>query len=323
MLNKQGMNYIDVILLAIVVFLIWTDYQRGFILSALQLFTWIGSLVIAFISYAPLSSALLKLAPSLSHWAGPLSFIVALILSRVVLERIATEIVQRVPARTHRHILNKILGIVPGMLSGLIWAALLATLFLLMPLTKISTDTHESKFSEVLVSKVSWLQSEVSPVFSGALNSIARKTTIESGNKETIKLPFTTTKAKERPELAVEMLVLVNKERTKRGLNALKADPEMASVALQHSEDMLARGYFSHYTPEGHSPFDRIQKAEVRFITAGENLALAPTLEQAHTGLMNSPGHRANILNKRFGRLGIGILDAGVYGLMITQNFRN
>lgn len=51
--------------------------------------------------------------------------------------------------------------------------------------------------------------------------------------------------------------------------------------------------------------------------------ALAPTLSQAHTGLMNSPGHRANILNNGFGRVGIGILDAGIYGLMITQNFRN
>jgi uncharacterized protein YkwD len=61
----------------------------------------------------------------------------------------------------------------------------------------------------------------------------------------------------------------------------------------------------------------------VRFITAGENLALAPTLRIAHRGLMNSPGHRANIMNPSFGRVGIGILEGGSHGLMITQNFRN
>jgi uncharacterized protein YkwD len=61
----------------------------------------------------------------------------------------------------------------------------------------------------------------------------------------------------------------------------------------------------------------------VRFLAAGENLAYAHTLQIAHTGLMNSPGHRANILRKQFGRLGIGILDGGIHGLMITQNFRN
>lgn len=317
------MNYIDLILLAIAAFLIWTDYRRGFILSALMLLTWVGSLVSAFIAYAPLSSILLRLAPSLNYWADPLSFLIALIVSRLILELLSSDIVQRVPLKTHRHMLNKILGVIPGMVNALIWAALLATMFLLTPLTKISTETHESKFSAVLVSKVSWLQNELSPVFSEGLNKIARKTTIESSNEETIKLPFTTKNNKTRPDLAAEMLVLINKERTHRGLNTLKADPELTAVALQHSGDMLARGYFSHYTPEGLSPFDRINKAKVRFITAGENLALAPNLDQAHTGLMNSPGHRANILNRGFGRVGIGILDAGIRGLMITQNFRN
>jgi uncharacterized protein YkwD len=86
---------------------------------------------------------------------------------------------------------------------------------------------------------------------------------------------------------------------------------------------MFARGYFSHHTPDGKDPFDRMREGEVRFRTAGENLALAPTLQIAHNGLMDSPGHRANILRPQFGRLGIGILDGGRYGLMVTQKFRN
>ena len=70
-------------------------------------------------------------------------------------------------------------------------------------------------------------------------------------------------------------------------------------------------------------PFDRIRESNVQFKTAGENLALAPTLSIAHNGLMNSPGHRANILRPQFGRVGIGVLDSRRHGLMITQNFRN
>jgi uncharacterized protein YkwD len=97
----------------------------------------------------------------------------------------------------------------------------------------------------------------------------------------------------------------------------------MTEVARRHSVDMFARGYFSHVTPEGRSPFDRMNESGVAYRTAGENLALAPTLTIAHTGLMNSPGHRANILRPEFGRLGIGIVDGGARGLMVTQNFRN
>ncbi|HEX8637671.1 MAG TPA: CAP domain-containing protein, partial [Pyrinomonadaceae bacterium] len=120
-----------------------------------------------------------------------------------------------------------------------------------------------------------------------------------------------------------EMLELVNRERAANGLEPLASDPEMTEVARRHSADMFERGYFSHNTPENKTPFDRMRAADVRFRTAGENLALAPTLSIAHTGLMNSPGHRANILEPRYGRLGIGILDGGRRGLMITQNFRN
>ena len=78
-----------------------------------------------------------------------------------------------------------------------------------------------------------------------------------------------------------------------------------------------------HDSPDGKSPFDRMRDAKIEFSKAGENLALAQTLEIAHINLMNSPGHRANILHPAFGRLGIGIVDGGFYGLMISQEFRN
>ena len=119
------------------------------------------------------------------------------------------------------------------------------------------------------------------------------------------------------------MLGLVNMERRKRGLKPLVADPELVPVARAHSQDMFARGYFSHYTPEGKDPFDRMKAAKIRYQAAGENLALGQTLKICHDGLMNSPGHRANILNPAYGRLGVGILDGGTYGLMISQEFRN
>lgn len=126
-----------------------------------------------------------------------------------------------------------------------------------------------------------------------------------------------------RPDLEAEMLRMVNQERRRAGLNELIPDPDLTEVARIHSRDMLARGYFSHYTPEKVSPFDRMKQSNVTYMKAGENLSMAPNLTLSHRGLMNSPGHRENILKPAFGRLGIGIMDGGRYGLMITQDFRN
>jgi uncharacterized protein YkwD len=84
---------------------------------------------------------------------------------------------------------------------------------------------------------------------------------------------------------------------------------------------MLAQGYFSHIDAQGHDPFYRMKAAGISFGAAGENLALAPTIKLAHQGLMNSPGHKANILSTHYRTVGMGIIYAGQYGYMITQEF--
>ena len=168
------------------------------------------------------------------------------------------------------------------------------------------------------------LETALTPIFGEAIKqTLNRRIPTEPESNEIVSLPFKVENAPPRPDLEAEMLELVNQERAANGLAPLEADPELTEVARRHSADMFARGYFSHYTPEGKDPFDRMRESNVSFRNAGENLALAPTLQIAHTGLMNSPGHRANILRPQFGRVGIGILNGGRRGLMISQEFRN
>ena len=128
---------------------------------------------------------------------------------------------------------------------------------------------------------------------------------------------------KPSPQLERAMLALINEERGKRGLRMLSSDGDLTRVARAHSLDMLVRRYFSHNTPEGADPFDRLRTAGIRFRSAGENLAFAQAVEQAHEMLMNSKGHRDNILRPAFGRVGIGIIDDGRRGLMVSQEFRD
>jgi len=112
-------------------------------------------------------------------------------------------------------------------------------------------------------------------------------------------------------------------ERTLHGLPELVMDERLREIARRHSVDMFQRGYFSHINPEGKTPFDRIQAGGVSFIIAGENIAIAPTVSIAHQGLMDSQGHRENILRSQFRLVGIGAAQGGRYGTMFTQNFTN
>ena len=119
------------------------------------------------------------------------------------------------------------------------------------------------------------------------------------------------------------MLTLVNIERQKNNLRPLESDSALKELARDYARDMFARGYFSHYNPEGQSPFDRMKNRNILFFSAGENLALAPNVVLAHQGLINSPGHRANILSPDFGTVGIGAIDGGIYGMLFVQEFTN
>lgn len=117
------------------------------------------------------------------------------------------------------------------------------------------------------------------------------------------------------------MVELVNAERRKNNLPALKVDPEVTKVARIKSQDMVDNNYFSHNSPTYGSPFDMLRSFGINFLYAGENLALNNTVEGAHEGLMNSSGHRQNILNPNFTHIGIGVKPKDRNSFIFTQMF--
>ncbi|MGQ9532731.1 MAG: CAP domain-containing protein [Desulfotomaculales bacterium] len=117
------------------------------------------------------------------------------------------------------------------------------------------------------------------------------------------------------------MLALVNQARAESGLAPLTADPDLVRLARLKARDMVERGYFGHQSPTYGSPFDMLRSAGISYRYAGENLAGAPDVETAHNNLMASPGHRANILNRNYTRVGIGVVEGGPYGKVFVQLF--
>lgn len=116
---------------------------------------------------------------------------------------------------------------------------------------------------------------------------------------------------------------LTNQERTKAGLQPLKADNStLSKMARAKSQDMSDKNYFDHQSPTYGSPFDMMKKFGISYKTAGENIAAGQkTPEEVVQGWMNSPGHRANILNASFTTIGVGYVQGGSYGSYWTQEF--
>ncbi|MFD3696232.1 sigma-70 family RNA polymerase sigma factor [Streptomyces sp. NPDC058646] len=120
---------------------------------------------------------------------------------------------------------------------------------------------------------------------------------------------------------AGQVVALVNSERAAAGCGPLQEDPQLRTAAQGHSDDMAARDFFSHTSPDGSDPGKRTTAVGYRWSTYGENIAKGQqTPQQVMDSWMKSPGHRANILNCSFKDIGVGI-HQGKGGPWWTQNF--
>lgn len=119
----------------------------------------------------------------------------------------------------------------------------------------------------------------------------------------------------------LEVFNLINTQRTKNGLSALKIDSEVQNVARIKAQDMVNNNYFDHNSPTYGTPFNMLNSFKVSYKTAGENIAGNSSNSAAVTAWMNSSGHKANILNSSFNYTGIGVVNGSKYGKIYVQMF--
>ncbi len=332
----SGFSWPDLLVIAGVGMSAWAATRRGFLAVLLSLVGFVLSLFISFTFYRVLAAWLTSAFNWNPVWTVPLSFLGLWMLVEALFGLVETLLVRRVFFRLNYSPTSRGLAVLPGAAQGLVGAAVFLTMLALIPIgTGVRNDILNSPIAGRLVDTTLTLERPLEGIFGPAAREALGFITVrpptgpgEGGagqegeaNEEGVKLNFTVNDATADPATEEAMLELVNRERTSRGLEPLVMDHELVLVARAHAEDMFKRGYFAHDTPEGTDPFERMDAANIQYRLAGENLALAPTLDIAHNGLMNSPGHRANILKDGFRKVGIGVLDGGLYGKMFVQEF--
>src|SRR5688500_6477929 len=97
------MNYIDILLILVVLLAIWAGWRKGFILGSINLIVWIGSLFIGFIGYPYLDRGLIQLFPRMGIWSTPVAFILTIIIARMIMALLFNTILKRTPDNVHAH----------------------------------------------------------------------------------------------------------------------------------------------------------------------------------------------------------------------------
>lgn len=317
----NGFNWIDIVIFGVLFFYGIQGYSLGFFRAFLDLISFALSFVLALKFYAVLGNSLVDIFSIPQGISYAIGFFVIAFTCEIIFGIIIRRFI--ILRSSVLNILSRTLGIFTGMFSGFILVSFLLSLIIALPVSSfLKRSVFVSKIGNSLVSKTQGFEKDLNNIFGGAVNETLNFLTIEPEENTVINLHFKTDKFSIDQNAEKEMIVLVNKERVAMGLVDLDVNTKLQDVARKYCMDMIRRGYFSHYTLEGLSPFDRMNKANVYYSSyAGENLALSPNVTIAMQGLMASKGHRANILSPNFGKIGIGVIEAGILGSAFCQEF--
>jgi len=327
--KHYGINLLDLVIIGVILFYSYEGYLLGLGFAGLDLISFILSFFFGLLFYQTVSSWIVAFFSTPQGFANAIAFFLVAFVSEIAIAFLIRKFLYKLPQFSSKNPffsffkeVNHPLGILPGLASAYIILSFLLTIIIALPSSPaLKQLVTNSRFGGMLVSHTASVQEHLASVFGGAIQDTLSVITVKPESSETIPLHFTVTNATPDEQAEAEMFSDVNRERVKNGLAPLKADSQLLVLARSYASLMFEKGYFSHYTPEGKSPFDRMDEATIIYSHAGENLALAPSESLAHQGLMNSPGHRANILSKDYQKVGIGVMDGGIYGKMFVQEF--
>ena len=318
------MNWIDFIILLVFLLFAFEGLRQGFFLQVFNILGFLTALILSLTFYPPIASVLDKLFHLPKIAANPIGFLLIWLLSESLFFVFLGKLFKKFLTIFGDLFVNKYFGFIPALVNASLFLAFALLFVVSLPIRPdIKRDVYDSKLGSILVSGATVLEKPLNNVFGPIAKQSLTFLTVKPEDEGSIDLQFT------QNEIAVDfeservMFSLVNEERAKFGVKVLVWDENLAKVGRNHSKDMFVRGYFSHFSLEGKDLGNRLDEAGIDYLAAGENLALAPTVSRAHTGLINSPGHRRNILDPSFGKIGIGVVDGGVYGKMFTQVFTN
>lgn len=315
-------NYIDLIILFVFLFFISEGYRHGFWVMLVDFVSFFLSLLVALWSYS-YASDLLEVNFSFGRsLANALGFLFTALLAEAILGSLLARLLKKLPKKLFKTKWNRLLAVLPAAGEAAVLVSFGLTLLLSFPVApKIKVDIGESRIGLYLVQQTSGIEAQLNEVFGGIIEDSLTYLTIKPQSRESISLTVEKSELSIDENSEIEMFRLVNEERGKRGAKVLVWDPGLVAVGRDHAKDMWERRYFGHVSPEGEDVGNRLEEAEIVYRFAGENLALAPTVSTAHMGLMNSEGHRENILGSNFGKVGVGVIDNGVYGKLFVQVF--
>lgn len=318
------MNAVDLILGTVFAFALYDGVRRGAITASFSLIVW----SLAFLFAGVTSRLLFGVYAEIGYEVGGIvrllifSFVLFIAAAWLLIggRRLAAGMRRVVAGRPTVAFAERWLGVFPSLLRSTVVAAALLTAVNVFPVWPPMRDAvTASPLASAIVAGVE----SIEPALASLVGTGERPlflAVIHGSEEQALHFPERTTA---RIAVAEEesLYALLDQERARAGLPALARDPRLVLVARAHANEMFELQYLSHVSPRTGKPSDRVEARGIPYSVMGENVAYSPSAELAHQGFLRSRSHRANLLDARFRRAGIGAISTGISGTLYVEVF--
>lgn len=318
-------NWVDLAFILLILYFMLSS--RGLIKTVFEALGFIFSLIFSYKLYAFFGRLLVLNFSVPAGIANAAGYLIAWMLSEIIFFLIIANLPSEFYKRFEKHPLNQVLGYVAGAFQAALLFLFFVSLIFAFPVRpQIKQAIIESRSGPFFVNLSQSFEKQIKSIFGGAISETLNFLTIKPESTERVDLGIKPQEKQLSYDASSEstMFKLINQEREKVGQKTLVIDEGLRDVARAYAMEMFKNGFFSHVSAvDGSTPADRATRAGIEYSVIGENLAYAPDVYIAHQGLMNSQGHRENILSPDYARVGVGVIDGGIYGKMFVQEFAN
>lgn len=316
-------NWVDLIFFALLIYFALTN--NGFVRTLIEVLGFLFSLALSYKLYPFFSKFFLIYFSIPRGFSYVLGFFSVWFIAELVFFFIVYRLLKNYLARITKNPADILFGFLMGALQAMIIFLFFISLVFALPVRgQIKKDVLDSRTGPFFVNLSQKFEVGLKQIFGQAANETLNFLTVNPESTSSLDLGLKLHQEKIVYDVVSEkvMFDLINQERQKTGVKQAVFAVPLQSVARKYAAEMFVNGFFSHTSQvDGSDAAERVQTAGISYGVLGENLAFAPDVYIAHQGLINSEGHKKNILSADYSKVGIGIVDGGIYGKMFVQLF--
>jgi uncharacterized protein YkwD/uncharacterized membrane protein required for colicin V production len=322
----QSLTAIDWALVVILFFSAIEGYRKGFVEIFSSFIGLVASVYLSF-KYHVYIGKLISPYLGLNHnWSTLIGYISIAIATQLVITICSIFIFRRFLSFLLYLRINHIFGIFVAIVNTLLFIILFVNVLLMLPLSGVyKQQLVESILFKYMANISIKFGSDIKIPLEAAIHDTQQFITLKPGSLEKIVIAAKVQNWDLYPDenSEAEMITLINSERIRNGLFELVNSFDLRDIARIRCIDMFDRKYFSYYDPDGHDIAFELKNVSVKYTLVADTIAYAYNTQTVYDGFMAKTETKAIFLNPKFTKIGVGIIDAGIYGKIFTQIFTN